>query len=327
MITNVDVTPAAADRQARAARWASRFGWWFYVTVMVVAPFALVLAGVVGVFVWWKLADLKAAHEVKLEVARIQALGEPATIYDLYAWHRVPDGTNDTTALWLSALATADAIQIGNTKFMDVPIVVTSKRDTLAADHPQSTLDLAEDFLKVNDRAVQAALAAAREQGKCRLPVAFEAGVAALCSTQRARGLARIMSLRTHVAIERDNPETAVESVEATLALARAIDHQPTIVDLLVRIAIIGVALGDVESLLNRLELSDVQLARLQAGVQALEIQDSLTTALLGERGIGYHEFHQFSPGPRIATAAQPMAGGKLTRPADCRFYLALMQE
>ncbi|MCI0361802.1 MAG: hypothetical protein L0211_25225, partial [Planctomycetaceae bacterium] len=33
------------------------------------------------------------------------------------------------------------------------------------------------------------------------------------------------------------------------------------------------------------------------------------------------------SPGPRIATAAQPMAGGKLTRPADCRFYLALMQE
>jgi hypothetical protein len=329
MTANVETPPVATDPQSPSARRAMWFGWWFYVTVMFVAPFALLLTAVVAVLLWWKLADLKAAREVKLEVARIQALGEPVTIYDLYAWHRVPEGTNDTTALWLNALSLADSVQIRNTKFVDLPIFATGHRETLAADHPQSTLDLAADFLRVNDEAVQAALAAAREQGNCRLPVAFEAGVAALSSTQRARNVARLMLLRTRVAVERGNAEEAVESTEANLALARAIDHQPTIVDHLLRIAIIGIATSDVEFLLDRSELSEEQLARLQRRLQAVEIRSGFTTSLLGERGIGYHEFHQFPSGtaPRIATAAQPMAGGKLTRPADCRFYLEMLQE
>lgn len=331
MVTHLEAPPAVTAAESPSARRARWLGWWFYVTVMFVAPFALLLTAVVAVLLWWKLADLKAAREVKAEVARIQALGEPVTIYDLYAWHRVPEGTNDTTALWLNALSLANAIQIRNTKFVDVPIVAASSstRDTLAADHPQSTLALAEDFLQANDVAVQAALAAASQHGECRLPVAFEAGVAAPLSTQRARSVARLMSLRMRVAVERGKAQTAVESVEANLALAEAIDHVPTIADHLVRSAIVWIATSDVEFLLNRSELSEEQLARLQRRLQAVEIRSGFTASLLGERGIGYHEFHQFPPGtaPRIATAAQPMVGGKLTRPADCRFYLEMMQE
>jgi hypothetical protein len=135
------------------------------------------------------------------------------------------------------------------------------------------------------------------------------------------------MSLRMRVAIERDHPQAALESIEATLALAQAIDHEPTLVDHLLQLAVIGVALSDIEQLLKDGQLAEGEMARLQASVQQLEIQDAFTTALLGERGIGYHEFHQFPPGPRIATALQPMAGGKLARAADCRFYLELMQE
>src|SRR5262245_44278446 len=170
MATSVQSPPTVIDEQSPSARRAKWLGWWFYVAAMVVAPFALLLTAVVAVFMWWKLEDAKAARDVKLEVARVQALGEPVTIYDLYAWHRVPEGTNDTTALWLNALALADAIRIANTKYMDVPIFGTGKRETLAMDHPQSTLTLTEDFLKANDEAIQAALAAGRASGQCRLP-------------------------------------------------------------------------------------------------------------------------------------------------------------
>ncbi len=328
MTTNVETSTAAADPQARSARWARRFGWWFYVTVMVTAPFVLMLAAIVGVYVWWKLADMKAAHEVKLEVARIQALGEPVTILDLYAWHRVPEGTSDTTALWLAAFRLSGLINNAPTNYTQLPIVGQGERETLRADDPNSTLELANAFLKDNDRAIQAVLTAAAGQGECRVPFAFENGSAAtMRSGPLFRQVARLMSLRTRVAVELGNSEMAVESIEANLALARAIEHEPTLVGQLARIAVVGVAMSDIEPALIDAKLSDAQLARLQANLQTLDIQHSLTAALVGERGVGYHEFHQFPPGPRIATAAQPMAGGRLTRPADCRFYLELMQD
>ena len=49
----------------------------------------------------------------------------------------------------------------------------------------------------------------------------------------------------------------------------------------------LGIALCEVEHLLNEAELTDEQLARLQADVQTLDIQDSFTTSLIGERGVG----------------------------------------
>lgn len=127
MTTDHALPPTEADAPSPAARRARRFGWWFYVTVMVLAPFALVLAGGVAFWLWWKWEDLKAAQEVKAEVARIQALGEPVTIYDLYSWHRVPEGTNDTTALWIAAFRASGSINTANSKYSQVPIV--SPRD------------------------------------------------------------------------------------------------------------------------------------------------------------------------------------------------------
>jgi hypothetical protein len=47
------------------------------------------MAGVVIVLLWWQLAHIAAVHEVKAEVARIQA---PAPITsDWYAYHHVPE--------------------------------------------------------------------------------------------------------------------------------------------------------------------------------------------------------------------------------------------
>jgi hypothetical protein len=67
------------------------------VLVLAVAPFTLLLTAVVSVYLWWQFAEARTAHEVSLEVARIQAFGEPVTIYDLYAYHQVPEGSADAT--------------------------------------------------------------------------------------------------------------------------------------------------------------------------------------------------------------------------------------
>ncbi len=329
MTTTVATPPDAADPHSPSARRAGWFGWWFYVLVMVIAPFALVLAAGVAFYLWWKLTDAKAAHEVGLEVARVQSLGEPVTIYDLYQYHRVPTGTPDNTAQWVAALKHYDGKQYG-LDCRPLPIVGNGERDALDAGVPNEQVLAAEAFLKKHDAIVQATLAAAKTPGECRLPTAFELGIAAMAPhMQQARALARTMSVRMRVSIARGDTESAVESVAASLAAARTLDHQLTLVEQLVRIAIMGVAQGDIEFLLNHAELTDEQLARLQSQVAGLEIQNSLTTSLVGERGMGFHSFHQFpaAPTPPVATVAQPMAGGELTRPAACKFYLQTIQE
>ena len=146
---------------------------------------------------------------------------------------------------------------------------------------------------------------------------------------QTFRSVARHMTLRTRVCAAREDIDGAIESIETTLATARAMEHQLSLVEQLVRIAIVGIALGDVEHLLATADLTDEQLGRLHADVWALNIQDSFTKSLIGERAVGFQGFHEYPPppAPRTATAADPMAGGQMMRAADCHFYLQLMQD
>jgi hypothetical protein len=332
MTAHTDSLPGPAEVPPAAQRRARVFGWWFYVVVAVVAPFALILAAAAAVYLWWKLAEAKAAHEVDLEVARIQALGEPVTIYDLYQYHRVPEGATDTTAKWITALKQVNGVQV-NPNFLSLPIVGTSAKEAapLAADAPDSQLAKAEQFLALCQPGLQAAHDAAAMNGECRLPQAFELGVAKLGVIQQCRGLARVLSLQTRVRQERGDTDGAIESNTTMLGLTRAMENELSLVDQLVHIAILGIALKDIQFLLEKAELTEDQLATLQAEVQAVNLQRSFTQSLVGERGVGFHSFHQFPPlvppATPTATKADPMAGGKLTRARACLIQLQVMQE
>ncbi len=104
--------------------------------------------------------------------------------------------------------------------------------------------------------------------------------------------------------------------------------HQLLLIEHLVRLATATMALREVEFLLNEAELTDEQLARLQALVAELDFQQGLSESLLGERGMGYHAFHHMEQMNFGDVTAKPNPGdGNLTRPADCRLYLGFMQE
>jgi hypothetical protein len=333
MATQSANPPEVVDPQSPAARRARWVRWWFFVTVALIAPFALILAAVLLILLWWQLTHLAAIGEVQDEVARIQAAGEPVTTADLYAFHRVPQGTNDITPLWLAAMKSCNSQmnQLGPAAHQRVPIVGTGDRALLVADVPGSLLPETEDLLAKYDPTVQAILTAARASGECRYPVPFENGTAAvLAHGQHLRGLSRIMSLRTRVAAARGKPDLAIESIEANLAVAQSFSHQVSMVEHLVRVAVTGVAIADTEHLVSESDLTEEQLLRLQSQLQDVGLEDGFTHALLGERGLGYHSFHAFvvvpAPGPPTA-AAGPMSGGKLINPKPCLIYMHVMQE
>ena len=324
MATQAPPLPELLDADSPAARRAVRIRWWFWAAILVVAPLLLMIVAVLAVVVWGLTQYGAALGEVKKEVARIQAAGEPITVGDLHAYHRAPVGTADITHLWLAALTSFNEQQF-NAAAKPLPIVGEGEGSALSA----TDLPAAERFLTDHEATERATLVAAQAEGECRFPVEFEKGFSALLpNAQKMRTLARLMKLRGRVAVARGQKDEAVQSVEALFATSRAMEHQMLLVEHLVRLALANMALRETEYLLNEVELSDAQLARLRAEVDSLKLEQGLTEGLLGERALGYHAFHHVEQMNGGQVVAPPQPGeGHLSRPADCRLHLGFMQE
>jgi hypothetical protein len=326
MSTRADALPDALDATSPAGRQSARARFWFLATVLVIAPVLLVVTAILAVVVTIMGQQAAALKKVNAEVARIQAAGEPITSADLYAQGRVPPGTKDITPLWLAALNSVDE-QKFNADAKPLPIVGEATGDVLAA----GDVAAADALLAKYDATVQATLVAARAEGECRFHVEFNDGFSALLpNAQKMRLLSRIMLLRSRVAVGQGNAEQAVESTEALFKASAALALQQLLIEHLVRLATAAIALRETERLLNELELSAEQLARLRRHVEALDFQSGLVKSLQGERGLGYHMFshpEQFDMAKGDFTNKADPGQGHVTRAADCLMYLELHRD
>lgn len=301
--------------------------WWYYPLCAVVGLFLFASLAALALALWLNIQTNQSAESLADEVARIRAADEPLTTDELYAFHRVPAGTPDITPLWQAALDSLDEKQL-NADGKELPVI--GDLDPAAnASEINASIDA---LLAKYDATVQATLAAARQPGKCQFPVQFEHGFAAhLTQAQKMRALARLFLLRCQRQTELGNASGAVESLDVLFAASAALDRQLFLVEHLVRLAILGVGLNQTATLLTKLDLTDQQLADLQAKVQAADVQAGLTRALHGERANMYLTFHNIENLAKEGAAERieswkPLAEGKLTRPADCLLSLTLFQ-
>lgn len=273
-----------------------------------------------------------AAAAVRAEVRRIQAAGEPITTEDLYAYHRAPPGAADITKQWLDAIQSFTEQQfIADSKAL--PMVGEGPQELLRPAAPSSQLAAAEAFLAKYDQTLLATLAAARLEGECRFPTQFEKGIATLLHhPQRLRYVSRLLALNGRVRVLAGDTDGALESLEAMFATSDTLEHQMFLIEHLVRIAILNSALEEAEWLLNETPLTDEQLARIEARLEPLDLQDGLTNGLVGERAMLYDLFHhlpmlaneQVAQGVKLPAIALGR-DGQLGRPADCLKMLELL--
>jgi len=290
----------------------------------VASLFVVIGLGAMSVWFYFRGQHQQAIRAVNAEVARIHAAGQPITTEDMVQSHRVPDGVFDATSLWIDAIKSASETKTGTEA--QLPIVGDVKLAKLRAASPVSLLPLAEQFLTAHRATIDKTRAAAYAGGQCRYPVDFSQGINALLPhIQEARTLARILSLRLHVAVERGDIAAALESLRLQLALAATMDHEPLLITQLVRIAVISVALDDVRAIVGELPLTDPQLAELQALLATIDMKGPIKEGLIGERAMGFHTFHHLSQIKEVEILAGK--DGRLQRPGDCLFYLELMQQ
>jgi hypothetical protein len=327
--TTIDIESQLAAPSRAATRW------WLIPSLALAILFLLAVLTVAVVA--WRMRQQHHAAVLAVEnaVARAQAAGEPVTIEDLYAFHALPSGVTDTTRLWQFALQSFDPKQF-TADGKDLPCVGAGDPIKLLPDAADSQLAAAEAFLQKYDNTLTATFAAARADGECRFPVQFEKGWATLLPhVQKLRDLAQLLELNLRVRAARGDIDGAVESLHAMLAVSRSLDNQLLLVEHLVRVRLAGVASAEAEWLINQKQLTDEQLAQLQAHFQALDLHGGLTRGLTGERAMGYNTFYHLSTlknaGIKLPKEADiPLmfeADGQLARPADCLLQFELLTD
>jgi hypothetical protein len=119
------------------------------------------------------------------------------------------------------------------------------------------------------------------------------------------RRSAFLLSLEGLCACAQADPNRAMETVRATLALAESLDC-PLLINRLVQISVRTLACRNIEQVVSRLALSDEQLQRLAGWLETYTDEEGYRQALIGERCFGLSTFR--APGG----ISSHMGGGKV---------------
>jgi hypothetical protein len=264
-------------------------------------------------FVYWY--SLSSAIRGGLD--SIRRAGLPATCAELDKWYAQPPAGENAWDVYGEAFAhyewwtnkparfTPRSDATGTSKPSSpprnrrdqLPIVGLAKLPSRTEPLPAETRQLVAEYLSDNAEALRL-LHQASAMKLCRYPIDLNKGAATLLlHLNPLRQASRLLSLEAMEQTEEQRPQEAVESVIASLSVSRSLNQEPVLISYLVHVACQGISLESLQRILNRMPLTDAQLAKLSAAIEESENQQALTRAFVGERCMGDDIFDSLRSG------------------------------
>ncbi|MHC4617024.1 MAG: hypothetical protein ACYTEQ_04640 [Planctomycetota bacterium] len=234
------------------------------------------LAAVIAAFVLFRVT-INSRLRKKLDA--IRAAGYPVTWAELDDWYALPDGAENAAAYLLEAFA---CCYKWNDRIAEsLPIVGH-------AEFPPRTQPLAEEskpliaaYLADNNEAVRLLHEGAAVE-HCRYPVDLKRGLALVHhDLSEVRHGTQLLTLEAILHAENAEPDLALRSVISGLGLARSLSGEPILISQLVRIACQGLAVSNLERVLNRTDFTDEQLVSLAQAFSGIDLLTKATTEKL----------------------------------------------
>jgi hypothetical protein len=269
----------------------------------------LILVGLIALYVVY---DLSLSRSIQGRIDSIHRAGFPATWVELDKWYAQPPAGENAADVYREAFAkfetwTNKPAQLSTPSDADdkskfssrprskrdlLPVVGLAKLPPRTEPLPGEMQQLVAEYLSDDAEALRL-LHQAAAMKSCRYPTDLSQGFATLLRhLNPVRQAARLLSLEAIRDTEQQKPQEAVESVVVSLGVARSLNQEPVLISQLVRIACQGISLDSLERILNRMPLTEEQLAKLAAALEGSEDPQAMTRAFVGERccGAGFFE-------------------------------------
>jgi hypothetical protein len=221
--------------------------------------------------------------EAKLDGIRQQ--GYPVTLAELDKWYpQVPAGEN-AADIYLQAFAKFNKWNTNSLvlKRDSLPIIGNAKLPPRTQALSNEVRSLIAEYLAANTESLRL-LHQGASMRRCRYPVDLTSGFEApLLHLNDVRQGARLLALKGILRSEEGTGEAASEAIIDGLCLARSLEQEPTLISQLVRVACQGIALTDLERMLNRTAASDSELSQLATSVSDAEDSQTMIRGVVGE--------------------------------------------
>ncbi len=164
-----------------------------------------------------------------------------------------------------------------------------------------------------------AALAEARklkDLPRGRFPINYTPdGLSTFLNSQEARDAARLLSNDVRLLAQEGKADAALDSCRAVLNCARAVGDEPTLISVLIRVALRGIAVGDTERVLAQGEPAAPGLLTMQRVLEEEETVPLMLTGLRGHRAFLDRLWNGLQSGEiKHQVIAHPVNGPKVTR-------------
>ncbi len=250
--------------------------------------------------IWFAIFRIGAYRDLKRRLAELEQAGYPLTMAELGQTYTVDPARDNAVDYYLAAFPQYS--ELDDEAKETLPWVGRAKLPARTEPVDATMLQAIEAFLAENEKALSL-LHEAVDLDYARFSRDFSLGHdMPIPSLLDVRQGARLLSLESLAACANDDPNRAIETVHATLALARSLDD-PVIISRLVQIAVRATAYSNLEQVVNRVSLTDEQLQTLSGWVQTYVNPERYRQTLIGERCFGLAMFR--NPG-----AVSPEMGG-----------------
>ena len=256
----------------------------------------LVLLGVIVLYIVYR-QSLSIAIQRRMD--SIHRAGFPVSCVELDKWYPQPPAGENAADIfrkayahyetWTNKQVQVSAVPTRTAKTMRdlLPIEGFAKLPPRTEPLPADMQQLIAEYLSDNAEALRL-LHQAASMKACRYPVDLSKGFSTLLPHLNSyRQAERLLYLEAIQHTEKQEPQQAAESVIVSLGVSRSLNQEPILISYLVHVACQGMALESLERVLNRMPLTDAQLARLAAAIEESEKQRGLTRAFVGERCTG----------------------------------------
>ncbi|MCP4641492.1 MAG: hypothetical protein GY851_13705 [bacterium] len=242
---------------------------------MIVALLVLVLIGGYGAYRWI------LAARVQRQLDALAATGVPVTLEALDIAYERPPYEEDATDVLLMAMD--EWRDLPQDLIEGTPIVGKGQPPNPWEPLPPMMLKILDQPLERNERTLRLTHKGAA-MGRARWPMNLnDAFMMQLPHLAQLRTLARLLSVEALCASAHGDAERATRAVESITGLSHCLAEEPLLISQTVRIDVLGIGVKAAEQVMTRSELTDAQLARLEAVFADAEPSGATAVGMGGE--------------------------------------------
>lgn len=241
-----------------------------------------VLLVIVATFTIWRVT---LHNKVSEHWSQAKAKGEPTTWEEHDRWYAsVPDAEN-MALVYTQAFAQLE-LRAGPKEIRDWSKVPLPRRADESLSEPLTNL---QQIVASNSNALSLTHRAAR-LSQSRYPIDLATGPnASLSHLAKLKQMALLLEIEAFIHAKEGRASEAAASIQASFALSRSLNGEPTTISQLVAIALDEISCRSLERVMHFVALSDTQLDQIATRLAVAEATNRFVVALIGERAMYGH--------------------------------------